>query len=156
MAGWRYDPATTKGETMVYTTKYEMFQEVWGICDETFRQIVKCLTCRATGKVTIGTEEFVCPKCNGRSAHPVYVGRKWFVAENGVIGKIDVTHFPGDYHGHSDTQAKYMIDATGVGSGRVWDEDLLFVDRDAAERECARRNGVLPQDEAVMLPEVQG
>lgn len=133
---------------MTYSTKYEMGQEVWAVRRGSFHQIVKCLPCHATGKVTIGEEEFVCPKCNGCSAHPKFAGEKAYTSDVGTIGHICVEDYP-DRHGRKQgVQVTYMLSCTGVESGQIWDEKDLFPSREAADAFCLAENLQLPADEA--------
>ena len=137
---------------MNYTSKYDIGHHVFVVSSDTFNRIVKCLTCQGAGKVSIGAEEFVCPKCSGRAAHPQHAGRKYYVAHEGIIGKIEISHMPNDGYFHQpEPQVTYMIDSTGVGSGNVWKESELFSTRAYADAYCDSRNAILPKDEARML-----
>lgn len=128
---------------MQFTSKYEPDGLVWGISWEDARRIVKCLTCNHTGKVAIGAEEFVCPKCNGDAEHPKWEGRKWFVYHSGRIGKINVEFQTSGHEIDCSPKVTYMIDATGIGSGTVWNEKDLFPTHEAAESACNQKNSVL-------------
>lgn len=130
----------------LYESKFNLHQEVWAISHETFRRIVKCKVCAQTGKVTIKEDEYVCPKCDGRSTHPVWEGQKWFVEHFAAeVGKITIQRtIPHEYRDESrDDTNQYMLVPTGIGSGSVWYEEYLFATLEEAQADCDRRNGVL-------------
>lgn len=131
---------------MTYTTKFDMGQTVWIVSRAEHRRIVKCLTCESVGKIHIGGEEFVCPKCCGASSYPQYAGSKAYIAHTGVIGKISVEHEPSAYDG-KQMDISYMIDVTGIGSGTVWREENVFPTREAAQQHCDSANFAVPEDD---------
>jgi len=139
---------------MNYSTKFNLGDHVWGISHHRFDRIVHCKPCGNTGKIQIDGEGLICPKCNGRSTHTQYAGEKFYVAEfDAVVGKISVEHVDSLYarwdsdEGRPNPKMTYMISNTGIGSGRVWDEDRLFSSMVDAQASCDRKNGTLPQDE---------
>lgn len=130
---------------MKYETKFSIGDTVFTISSERAYRIVQCTTCQGGRTVKIGAEEFVCPKCDGKAAHPQYVGHKWFISHSGSVGKVTVEHTDTSrfYPDDEPLQVKYMIDSTGIGSGSVWEEEHLFPTRESAQAECDRRNGVI-------------
>jgi hypothetical protein len=120
-------------------TKFELGQEVWGIASAYATRIVFCQTCKREGIVTIGGETFTCPKCNGLSKHPMGVGSRWYVSEHSTIGKCSTEYYLRPELG-DETRHSYMIESTGIGSGRIWIEDDLFGSEADALAECAKRN----------------
>lgn len=142
-------------EIMIVETLYNLDQEVFYISEDYASKIVKCVTCKHTGKVMIGDEEFVCPKCRGSSAHPQSCGRKWFFNGSGKIGRIDVASTSPKYieGRHKPVEVQYMLDSTGVHSGTLHNEDTVFPTREAAQAECDRRNSTTDfADECEQLP----
>ena len=144
-----------------YESKFSIGDTVWAVRSQWSHRIVKCLTCANTGKVKIGAEEFICPKCNGRAAHPQFAGHKYYVDESGIVGQVRIEHTDHEkFYTHRSEEPnpkfEYMIDATGVGSGTIWKEADLFATREEAQRFCDAQNAPLLQDEAEMLPKVQG
>lgn len=128
---------------MDITTKFQLDQEVWAISHDYASRIVFCETCKREGVVTIGSEQFTCPKCHGTSKHPQHVGQRWFISEHkNAIGRIQTTHFSHHYitEDREEDRITYMIQATGVGSGQIWKERDLFASEAEALEECARRN----------------
>jgi hypothetical protein len=139
---------------MDFKTKFSLGDRVCTIKSCPANHIVKCVTCNHTGKVLIGGEEFVCPKCEGKSSHPVYDGHKYFIGdENVLVGKVSVSATQERYlsrleRGKGDrVETEYMLNTTGVGSGTVWREHELFNSRQEAQAECDKRNLSLPVNE---------
>jgi hypothetical protein len=138
---------------MDYTTKFALRDKVWCVSDQEFYHIVKCKPCGNTGKVLIAGEELICPKCNGKSTHRQYAGRKFYISEFGTtVGQVRVEHTDlssVSYYdnGEPNPKIEYMLTATGVCSGQIWKEDRLFASEEEARAHCDRKNGVLPPDE---------
>lgn len=144
---------------MELTAKYHLGQVVWAVSRANFKRLVNCQACNATGKITIGGEQFVCPKCGGSSAYPQNAGEKCYIDLSSRIGKVEITAYEADHCKEWDDppiQVKYMLKATGVGSGRVWKEEELFFSEEEAQAYCDSHNLTLPQDEpgATQLPQV--
>lgn len=140
---------------MEITTKFNNGDYVFGVSDVSAHKIVTCNAC-VKGKLKIGDEEFVCPKCHGRSAHPQYAGNKHYVSNEGIVGQVRVEVTDSRYSYSSSDQAtniEYMIDTTGVRSGQIWKEEKLFPTRELAQSYCDRMNlGLKLEDEAKQLP----
>jgi hypothetical protein len=136
---------------MTYNSKFAIGDTVWMVRSERFNRIVKCLPCKNTGKIKIGEEGFICPKCGGRSAHTQYVGEKHYVYDSSEIGQVSIVDSEYSHRDNPNPHVTYMIRATGIGSGQIWKESELFPSEAEAQASCDRANGLLPQDEAVML-----
>jgi len=137
---------------MNYTTKFNIGDHVWGVSDQDFQRIVKCKPCANTGKITIGDERLICPKCNGRSTHTQYAGRKHYISTfDAEVGQVTVEHNDPQYREYYNEQqpikVEYMLTSTGVGSGQIWKEENLFESEKDAQAYCDKRNGLLPTDE---------
>lgn len=131
-----------------YKTKFNMGDRVWIVSHHSFQRIVRCKPCGNTGKIVIAGEELICPKCSGRSTHAQYAGEKHYVAEfDTVVGKITVEHEQSRWRDGPPIQVKYMVEATGVGSGTVWDEERLFASLEDAQHHCDQKNGLMLKDE---------
>jgi hypothetical protein len=138
-----------------YTTKYSIDQTVWMVRHETFYRIVKCEVCKNTGRVQIGVEEFVCPKCDGKAAHRNWAGEKYYVYGFSTVGQVRVEDCPGrgnwtNSEPEPNPKFEYMLYSTGVGSGGVWKEADLFETEAEARQYCDQKNGVLLADECEM------
>jgi hypothetical protein len=68
----------------------------------------------------------------------------WKVAHDlaSPIGKITVEIIAREWL-ETETRAGYMIFATGIGSGTMWPEDVLFASVEDAQAECDKRNAPL-------------
>jgi hypothetical protein len=152
-------------------TRFEIGQTVFVLSWSDAFRIRGCDTCARSGKVQINGQEFVCPACQGRSAHRQFAGRAWYVAQhNAKVGKIGVEviiseEWRRDSHGfrpdsaYSDfeTRITYMTDQSGIGSGSVLDEKDVFSSLTEAEIACAERNAgnLTDQEGAVLKPEAR-
>ena len=145
---------------MLFTTEMNIGDRVWAVVTAPATRKVRCLTCHNTGNVVLGVETFTCPKCQGKCLHDEYVGIRWVVYHEGIIGQIRVhqvitgssSRIKAD--SATKTEVEYMIDTTGITSGTVWKERDLFLTRKLAEAACVRRNegknftdDTLPQQE---------
>ena len=122
---------------MQIETKFNLNDHVFHIRRCEVYQDIPCATCGESGKVTIGGDEFVCPRCKGRTKDK-RTQLKWMVYDSGTIGKIEVQRYTSDAPEYLEDRETYMFTATG--SGTVYDGDCLFGDSEQAEAECARRN----------------
>lgn len=131
-----------------YTAKYELGQLLAGITSYQVDRLVRCATCKSTGFVKIGEEEFLCPKCNGRAKHPQYAGLKWLVdVREAPVASIEIRHRDGSRMIQDpELEVRYMLESS-LG-GRLWREQELYPSREEAQAECDRRNRVVNfQDE---------
>lgn len=135
---------------MEFRTKFDNGQRVWVVLKTEHYQIIRCVTCSSTGKVSIGGDEFICPGCNGRSSRRNYAGSKYYISDTGTIGKVSVEDQMLGYD--PKFRITYMIDTTGVGSGTVYEQSQIFASEEEAKSYCDRMNGVLPQNEEVGEP----
>lgn len=127
---------------MDITTKFNLGQQVYMISSCSAQRIVHCEICKRTGTITIANEEFICPKCNGTSKRPEYIGLRYYVSGKSIVGKIEVERYLDKYNnGHSSYESRntYMVESTGVGSGNIWNESDLFASEEALQ-ECEFRN----------------
>ena len=137
---------------MKYESLYSIGQVVWMVRNERFSRIVKCSACKNTGEITVGEEKFICPKCSGRSAHEQYGGQKFYVYDSSEVGKVSIEDEPDRYRkDEPNPRFTYMVNATGIGSGQVWEQECLFATEEDAQRFCDIQNKVLLPDETEML-----
>lgn len=69
---------------MEISTKFNLGQEVYTIAG----RIAHCEICQRTGTVTIGSESFTCPKCEGKSKHPQWIVIVIMFRENQSLEKL--------------------------------------------------------------------
>lgn len=135
---------------MQLTTKYEMGQTVWSISHGSVeRNPVACPACE-DGTVELRGERYKCPRCDGKKTIHVKANG-WIVSDRGAIGLVradmKAPHWDqrwGDDYvkgGEMYVFVEYMLDSTGIGSGRVHHEPDLWPSREEAQAECDRRNG---------------
>jgi hypothetical protein len=128
---------------MDFQSKFNLDQLVWTIVRGHVWQDIPCPTCKETGRIDIGGEEFVCPKCQGRTKDK-RTQYKWHVDNYGTVGKITAEAYGADYMGRypheSPLEFSYMLSSTGIGSGTCWQESRLFSSEELARAECNRRN----------------
>ena len=129
---------------MEITTKFNLGQEVYPI--RSFRKEVTdpCPTCDGVGVVVIAGKEYRCPECYGSGTNTHLEPQKWQVINEyaSKVGKVSVELYAERYHNRkgNEDQIRYMIEATGVGGGSLWNEDDLFATIEEAQAECERRN----------------
>lgn len=136
---------------MKYETKFSLGDFVWGVSDQEFYRIVRCAVCKNTGKLEIGGESLICPKCNGQSTHRQYAGRKFYISMfRARVGQVRIEDTEDGHYRREDEpnpKFEYMADSTGIGSGQIWKQDRLFESEADAQNFCATKNGVLLPDE---------
>lgn len=138
---------------MKYESKFSIGDTVWMTDDRVFHQIIRCAACVNTGKVKIGAEEFICPKCSGRCAHEQYAGRKFYIYGQTTVGQVRVCDEPGRYNqDEPNPKYEYMLHDTGIGSGQIWKQESLFATKEEAQAFCDGRNGILPAHETEIGP----
>lgn len=127
---------------MEIKTKYDLGQLVYVITYVQDKEWVVCTTCEGK-KVSINGATFTCPKCHNTGGDFRYTGKKFIVYNSSTIGKIDIDRFEKKKNG--DDRTTYMLYATGVGSGTMWNECDLWPTEEEAQAECDRRNEELKQ-----------
>lgn len=99
---------------------------------------VKCDICKSTGTVKIRGKLYKCPECNGRQE--ISAEDLEYVVEHvdAEIGKVTIEEYSPNYIKFYKSRVCYMISATGVGSGQVYDENdgMLFKTLEEAENFC--------------------
>jgi hypothetical protein len=105
-----------------YSSRYELGDTVWGLAMHPHRFWKVCDVCHGTKKVSLVDSELTayCPAkgCDNGGKVSVSMGTVFEVREL-TIGQVRIQR------GY-DPSTTYMCKETGVGSGRVWNEDLLF------------------------------
>jgi len=129
-----------KGEgIMTITTKHDLGDMVFTIDYSKPKIETDCITCSGTGSVTLGNESFLCPKCRGRRIEVMYGFEKWSISASGIVGQIEAKRC---VEGCGENSIRYMLDTTGIGTGRVWEESDVFKSRQEAEDACTLRNAL--------------
>lgn len=121
---------------MQLTTKFDLGQQVFGICIHRLESVALCRLCNDTNQITIQNEPFTCPKCKGGKP---YI-EKMIVSDWGRIGKVQVEQYEKPNQYDELSRISYMLTSTGIGSGTVWYEEKLFATREEAQAFCDRKN----------------
>ena len=124
---------------MIIETKFDLGEKVYAIQKERNMIEEECPICEGTARIEKNGEKFSCPKIGCKSGQIITGSEpKWVVKFEGVIGKIDVDLYYSKYN-HKD-EYRYMLDTTGVGTGSVWYQHLLFKTKEAAQERCNELN----------------
>lgn len=139
---------------MEMTTKFGINDSVYSIGRKQNQVTHTCTACGGTGSYTLGDDKKrTCPGCYGRRTKTTFGTEKWAVIGVVTIGQVRavITNIKstgdfdniGEYsEGSTVFQNEYMCYETGVGSGTVWKESLLFESKELAESECEKLNGL--------------
>lgn len=126
---------------MKFESKFNLKDTVYPISLRKEEKWIPCKSCEAKGFIKLADGEITdCPKCYGHTGRKEYKPTKWLVDSElvGKIGRIQVTKYSNKNCGKDEIT--YMLSSTGVGSGSLWQEDILFLSREEAQEECDRRN----------------
>jgi hypothetical protein len=96
-----------------------------------------CKVCDGIANITFRDKEYTCPGCHGRGTYSKWKPLSWHFDLTSRVGNIRAEWY---MPGYGETEIKYMLTATGVGSGTLWSESNLFATLDELEAECDRRN----------------
>jgi hypothetical protein len=126
---------------VIFETKYDMGQTVHVIQFGYVEKIAEaCPTCLGTGQIAVQGEAFVCPRCRGKKHLTVEKGA-WYVSQTSAIGQVEVRTCDRDEDNPEGLERRYMLHATGVRSGSVYQEHELWGgSREDAQAEADRRN----------------
>ena len=138
---------------MKIETKFDFGDRVYCIKQDHEQVLEKCSFCAGIGSINgaDGTRK-LCPECYGRKGKIVYKRKKWLIRNVLTIGQIkaeiqcahdgEVSIFDNYGSQEEKRKIKYMAYETGIGSGSVYDEELLFATREQAQAECDKRNSM--------------
>ena len=121
---------------MEIETKFNIGDRVW-VIDQCRRMIeTKCPICNGDSYVNINGTNFKCPSgdCYKGYVHH-WEDKKWRIYLDSIVGNIKV-----EVLSNSIAKVEYMIEATGIGTGNVWKENLLFATKEEAQARCDELN----------------
>ena len=131
---------------MNITTKFDLDDTVVPIRRQGENVSDPCPVCNGTGRAKlVNGGDVYCPGNYCRSGRvfreTIY---RWAVAQEcaSAIGQVQISRSAPDRDRPDSTQ--YMIAATGIGSGQLWNEDDLFHMAEEAQAECDKRNAAVP------------
>lgn len=119
-------------------TKYSIGDTVWYVRDDLCEKVLPCETCGDKKEVEIKGTSFKCPSCV-TSRNNTRWKRRHFVAGSSVVGRVSFEATSLRYE-PVEERREYMLESTGVGSGSVWKEALLFPTREDAQAYCDALN----------------
>ena len=142
-------------------TRFDLGQIVWRVGRQKKVASDTCLACDGAGRHEIErrdgtTQKSTCEACRGRGK----INEVWYdiyeIFDQSRIGQIEVrlqTDTARAYFGDPQVEERYMVEATGVGSGTVyplrdgeWSHAHLFGSEEEAEAFCVAENVVLLAD----------
>lgn len=129
--------------------KFELGQKVYAVSHRMKQKKVHklCYVCDSTGLVQLNNAKYCCPACGGKM-ETINYGHEYYIAyPEAEIGKIETREFLPKYGYQSEIN--YMLKPTGVGSGQVWKEDMLFATEYEANAFC---NMYMPSDDYEKIP----
>jgi hypothetical protein len=130
---------------MTIKTKFSLEDRVFVIQKFGNNEFVSCQCCEGTGGIVTEKGKFTCNECHGSGGKYEWVGDKWKIAyKNTKIGKVYIEMYYEKYYeenpNYRNNGIKYMVTATGIGSGSIWYERDVFKTERQAQLECDRRN----------------
>lgn len=120
---------------MEFNSKFKINQYVWAVTYSTLETHEKCDACNGVGWVVLGDgKEYQCPKCNGEGYIHGYLDQEYRISFKSQVGKVTIEQTEDGY------KETYMLKATGVGSGQIWDASQLFASQKEAQEYCDKMN----------------
>lgn len=126
--------------------KYNLGDTVYGIY-QAYKQVNEtCDHCGGDGKVMWSSGVgYSCYNCHGTGKKHVSSFHKWELSKTdyGTVRPKTVGLIRCEVRIENEERTienRYMCNETGIGSGRVWDESLLWPSKIEAQAECDRRN----------------
>ena len=145
---------------MTFKTKFSIGDKVFRLSKYSDHKHVECSVCRDSRQVEIQGTKYVCPACAGGS-HAYF--DRWYVHQDETtVGEVRVQVKLAAFHNcnyfdESEIEGdggivkeQYMLAATGIGSGTLWDAHDLFSTLAEAQTEKDSRNrALIAQEEAL-------
>ena len=136
---------------MIIETTFDINDKVYSISQERRKEWVVCPACAGEGRVMLKDNQYrLCPECYGNKGKYIYLEMAWQVLKTLTIGHVraEISNItPDEFNnmGHFEEgktvqRNEYMAYETGIGSGTLWEEDILFRSLEEAQKECDRRN----------------
>lgn len=109
-----------------FKTKYSIGDQVYYAYVDHITTLEPCPACEGAGHIMHNDTMFACTKCGGTGEISHY-GVATAVVRRSTVGKIGIEAY------ENSIKVQYMIKATGIGSGTLWDEDKLFATHEEAD-----------------------
>lgn len=138
-------------------TKFDLGDRVWQTWNGSESYWEPCAFCNATGRISSadGSLTSACPTCYGRKGDTEWRPKAWLVNGPFTVGqvRVQITDSPGldqsdepiewdNYKARTDSEEKYMLVETGIGSGTLHDADNLHATEEEAQAACEQRNAL--------------
>ena len=126
---------------MQINTKFNLDDYVYPISKGTKTISHTCKVCKGKGVIQVQGESFNCPKCYGRKVVHETLPEMWRIIERciGQVGQVRVEITSEEYDDEA-SRYTYMLSSTGVGTGTLWKEEDLFLDKKEAQAICDEHN----------------
>jgi hypothetical protein len=126
-------------------TKFSLGDRVFIIQKQGKKEWIPCAACKGKGGVVVEYTQFTCTSCWGKNGRYGWSFEEWAVVyRNTEVGKVSIEKYSEEYYqqnpAYRDKEIKYMVTATGIGSGSIWYEQDIFKTLKEAEEECNKRN----------------
>jgi len=133
---------------MEIKTKFSLNDKVFVIHKTVTSRFITCKACNGQGRIIQNGCEFLCASCQYSGGRYEDVSPKWQIAfENTKVGKVYVEMYYEKYYKINpktrDREIKYMVEASGIGTGTLWMENEVFATEEEALEECKKRNAIL-------------
>ena len=128
--------------TALYTPPFQAGQSVTAVQELSSKPLTKtCGYCAGACYMKLeGRERSVrCPECQATGTKELANDTKRFRLISSTIGQVGMTH-----QTHGAPVWEFMLEETGVGSGRIWRPEVLFTNPKQA-REWAQAEGMAPE-----------
>lgn len=119
---------------MEIKTKFEIGQLVYAVSNSILTVKETCEVCSGKGRIDLKGKDYLCPECHGNRMITKTRPEAYRIQYHSQVGKITVEVQDDQY------KETYMLKATGVGSGTLWDSENLFASNQEAEEYCREMN----------------
>ena len=135
---------------MIIQSKFNLGDKIYRLgrlyIDHPTKHPNECNICSSTGRVTIDGESFCCPKCKGKvEVETDYSVTHYHRGEPSMdaytIGQISARVQK------NKIEIQYMCKETGIGSGRIYNEDECFATYEEAILATDKENFKYQQEE---------
>jgi len=151
---------------MIIESKFNLNDIVYAIEIQQQKTWTICAFCAGIGKIKgLDNSSQICPTCFGSCGQYIFTGDQWVVEQTLTIGEIRVKvrcdykapeHTVFDNYGNqiASKTNEYMCYETGIDSGTIWPEKVLFKNTIDAELACEKLNFIAQEQRREIRHEV--
>lgn len=125
---------------MTFKTKFDIGQYVWVVDCYSLSKSRPCSVCNGTKGIQLKGRTYKCPECHGTGEFYYSEPKAYRIAYKSQVGKIEIEQYSNSY------KETYMLKATGITGGTLWDVNDLFGSKKEAEEFCTKMNSQLGVD----------